>query len=107
MPRRRSAKIPVPTQEELQKALDIQQEVVAFSTDNTERNLFFKMRLRNNSEAIIWLDAWLGWKLLKHLEAVLIEPGSEGDTGPRLKAARLGVRESYGIARLPKGQTPQ
>jgi len=30
--------------------------------------------MRNNAEAILWLDPWLGWKLLKHLEQVLIEP---------------------------------
>lgn len=37
---------------------------------------------------------------------VLVEPGTEADMAQRLKPARLGVRESYGIARLPKGQTP-
>jgi len=44
MARQQAAKLPLPAQDELQNALDTQQEVIAFSTDNTERNLFFKMR---------------------------------------------------------------
>jgi hypothetical protein len=106
MGRMRREKIPPPSQQEIQEAVERGQQVVAISADNDERCLFLKLACENGNTAVIWFDAYVADYLLRHLETVFLGEDSDPDSGSRVKMRKV-VPASYGNAAPPNDQSPR
>jgi hypothetical protein len=91
---------------EIEACLEEQREVIGFSAENTDRQVFFKLLCRNGDIGVVSFDVIVADYLLRHLETVILGRESDPQGGSRLKMA-LQRPAAYGESYLSDPETQE